>query len=36
MITEITKAQLLALRVGQLMDEGKVNPHKFLWQKETM
>ncbi|HUH72889.1 MAG TPA: acyl-CoA dehydrogenase family protein [Chitinophagales bacterium] len=35
MITEITKAQLLALRVGQLMDEGKVSPAQVSMAKRN-
>ena len=36
MITEITKAQLLALRLGQLKNEEKLPQIKSLWQNETM
>ena len=36
MITEITKAQLLTLRLGQLRNENRATLLKFLWQKETM
>jgi len=36
MITEITKAQLLAWRLGTLKNEGKATSLKFLWQNATM
>ncbi len=35
MITDITKAQLLALRVGQLMDTGKVTPAQVSMAKRN-
>lgn len=35
MITDITQAQLLALRVGQLMDENKVNPAQVSMAKRN-
>ena len=36
MITEITKAQLLAWRLGNLKNQGKAQPLKSQWQKEIM
>jgi glutaryl-CoA dehydrogenase len=36
MITEITKAQLLAWRLGTLANRARLPPLKFPWPKETM
>jgi glutaryl-CoA dehydrogenase len=35
MITEITKAQLLCLRLGQLKDEGKARPQQISMAKRN-
>lgn len=35
MLTEITKAQLLALRLGQLMNEGRVTPNQISMAKRN-
>jgi glutaryl-CoA dehydrogenase len=35
MLTEITKAQLLALRLGQLMNEGRATPNQISMAKRN-